>query len=68
LSKITNIYKTGREFISFYTAGNQNIGKNMESALTLEEAGNDLTEIGIPFLVTISENVVIQDDNAKALK
>ena len=68
MSKIANAFKNGKAFIGFLTAGDPSIEKTVEFILTMEEAGCDLIEIGIPFSDPMAEGVVIQDANVRALK
>lgn len=49
MSKIQNAFKDGKAFIGFLTAGDPSIEKSCEYILTMERAGADLVEIGIPF-------------------
>jgi tryptophan synthase alpha chain len=57
-----------KAFIAFLTGGDPNIETTEKLIYTLEEAGADLIEIGIPFSDPIAEGVVIQDANERALK
>lgn len=68
MSKIANAFKNGKAFIGFLTAGDPTIEKTVEFILTMEDAGCDLIEIGIPFSDPMAEGVVIQDANVRALK
>ena len=68
MSKIANAFKNGKAFIGFLTAGDPTIEKTIEYILTMEEAGCDLIEVGIPFSDPMAEGVVIQDANVRALK
>lgn len=67
MSKIENAFKNGTAFIGFLTAGDPNLEKTEEYILTMEEAGADLIEIGIPFSDPIAEGAVIQEANIRAL-
>lgn len=67
MSKIQNAFKDGKAFIGFLTAGDPSIEKSCEYILTMERAGADLVEIGIPFSDPIAEGVVIQEANIRAL-
>ena len=68
MSKIANAFKNGKAFIGFLTAGDPTIEKTVDFILTMEDAGCDLIEIGIPFSDPMAEGVVIQDANVRALK
>ena len=67
MSRIPNAFKNGKAFIAFLTAGDPNVEKTVEFVLTMEEAGCDLVEIGIPFSDPMAEGVVIQEANVRAL-
>lgn len=67
MSKIAEAFKQGKAFIGFLTAGDPSIEKSCEYILTMEKAGADLVEIGIPFSDPIAEGVVIQEANIRAL-
>lgn len=67
MSKIHNAFKDGKAFIGFLTAGDPSIEKSCEYILTMEKAGADLVEIGIPFSDPIAEGPVIQEANIRAL-
>ena len=68
MSKIANAFKDGKAFIAFLTGGDPTPEKTVEYILTMEKAGADLIEIGIPFSDPTAEGVVIQDANIRALK
>ena len=68
MSKIKNAFSNGKAFIAFLTAGDPFLKKTVDYILTMEEAGADLVEIGIPFSDPTAEGVVIQDANIRALK
>ena len=68
MSKIANAFKDGKAFIAFLTGGDPAPEKTVEYILTMEKAGADLIEIGIPFSDPTAEGVVIQDANIRALK
>lgn len=67
MSKIGNAFTNGKAFIGFLTAGDPSIEKSCEFIQTMEKAGADLVEIGIPFSDPIAEGVVIQEANIRAL-
>ena len=60
MSKIGNAFKNGKAFIGFLTAGDPSLDKTYEYIMTMEKAGADLIEIGIPFSDPIAEGIVIQ--------
>jgi tryptophan synthase alpha chain len=67
LSEITEAFKNGKAFIGFLTAGDPSKEKTIEYVLSMEKAGADIVEIGIPFSDPIAEGPVIQDANIRAL-
>ena len=68
MSKIADAFKNGKAFIPFITAGDPSLDKTEEFILTMERAGADLIEIGIPFSDPIAEGVVIQEADIRSLK
>ena len=68
MSKIGQAFKKGKAFIGFLTAGDPSMEKTYEYILTMEKAGADLIEIGIPFSDPIAEGIVIQEADLRALK
>lgn len=58
MSKIGNAFKNGKAFIGFLTAGDPSLDKTYEYIMTMEKAGADLIEIGIPFSDPIAEGIV----------
>ena len=67
MSKIGNAFQKGKAFIPFLTAGDPCLEKTKEYILTMEQAGADLVEIGIPFSDPIAEGPVIQEADLRAL-
>ena len=51
MSKIKDAFKDGKAFIPFITAGDPSLDKTKEFILTMEKAGADLIEVGIPFSI-----------------
>ena len=68
MSNIKKAFDHGKAFIGFVTAGDPSLEKTEEFVLTMEEAGCDLIELGIPFSDPIAEGPVIQEANIRALK
>ncbi len=68
MSKIGNAFENGKAFIGFLTAGDPLLDKTYEYIMTMEKAGADLIEIGIPFSDPIAEGIVIQEADLRALK
>ncbi len=67
MSRISDAFKNGKAFIPFITAGDPCLDKTEEFILTMEKAGADLIEIGIPFSDPIAEGVVIQEADIRSL-
>lgn len=68
MSKIGNAFQNGKAFIGFLTAGDPSLDKTYEYIMTMEKAGADLVEIGIPFSDPIAEGIVIQEADLRALQ
>lgn len=51
MSRIENAFKNGKAFIGFLTAGDPSLDKTEEFVLEMANAGADLIEIGVPFLI-----------------
>ncbi|MHB1314672.1 MAG: tryptophan synthase subunit alpha [Christensenellales bacterium] len=67
MSKIKNAFDHKKAFIGFLTAGDPSAQKTIEYILTMEQAGADLIEIGIPFSDPVAEGPTIQAANLRAL-
>lgn len=67
MSRIQNAFKNGKAFISFLTGGDPDIETTEKLIYTMEKAGADLIEIGVPFSDPIAEGPVIQEANERAL-
>lgn len=65
---IADAFRNGKAFIPFITAGDPGIAQTEEFILTMERAGADLIEIGIPFSDPIAEGVVIQEADLRSLE
>lgn len=65
--KIADAFKNGKAFIPFITAGDPDIESTKKYILTMEKAGADLIEIGIPFSDPIAEGIVIQEADLRSL-
>ncbi len=51
----------------FYTAGYPNLNDTIQIARSLEQAGADMIELGIPFSDPIADGPIIQQSNVKAI-
>lgn len=67
MSKIRQAFEHGKAFIPFITCGDPSIEVTEELVYTMEEAGADLIELGIPFSDPTAEGPVIQAANLRAL-
>lgn len=67
MSRIEHAFDNKKAFIAFLTGGDPSIEKTKEYIYTLEKAGADLIEIGIPFSDPIAEGPVIQEANIRSL-
>lgn len=56
-----------RAFIPYITAGDPDLQATYDVVLTLEEAGADLIELGVPFSDPIADGPVIQRATERAL-
>jgi tryptophan synthase alpha chain len=68
MNNIHSAFKNGKAFIAFLTGGDPSIAVSKELIGTMEKAGADLIEIGIPFSDPIAEGPVISEANIRALK
>ncbi len=68
MSNIENAFKNGKAFIPFITCGDPNLETTIKIVRTMQDAGADLIELGIPFSDPTAEGPVIQDANIRALK
>jgi len=68
MSNINKAFKNGKAFIGFLTAGDPDLNNTKECIFSMQKAGADLIEIGIPFSDPIAEGPVIQNANIRALK
>lgn len=67
MNRIKEAFKDQKAFIGFVTGGDPDLETTEKLIYTMEEAGADLIEIGIPFSDPIAEGVVIQNANERAL-
>ncbi|MBU3182238.1 tryptophan synthase subunit alpha [Clostridium psychrophilum] len=56
-----------KAFIPFITGGDPNLDTTLELVLTLEKAGADIVEIGIPYSDPMADGPVIQASSTRAL-
>ncbi|WFR55145.1 tryptophan synthase subunit alpha [Anaerocolumna sp. AGMB13025] len=67
MSRIKQAFENGKAFIAFVTGGDPDLETTEKLIYTMEAAGADLIEIGIPFSDPIAEGIVIQEANERAL-
>ncbi len=67
MSRIEYLFKKGKAFIPFITAGDPSPEITKELILMMAEEGAGLVEIGIPFSDPIAEGPVIQAADERAL-
>jgi len=59
--------KNEKAFIPFVTAGDPDLNTTLELVLTLEKAGADIVELGIPYSDPMADGPVIQASSTRAL-
>lgn len=64
---IKNVFREGKAFIPFITAGDPDADSTVKYVLAAAGAGADLIEIGIPFSDPTAEGPVIQEADCRAL-
>lgn len=64
---IARAFEGGKAFIPFITCGDPSLDVTEKIVYTMEEAGADLIELGIPFSDPTAEGPVIQAANVRAL-
>lgn len=67
MNKMEQVFKEGKTFIPFITAGDPSRDITEELVLMMAEEGAGLVEIGIPFSDPIAEGPVIQEADKRAL-
>ena len=68
ISRIKEAFQNKKAFIPFITCGDPSLEVTMEIVKTMEQAGADLIELGIPFSDPTAEGPVIQKANLRALQ
>lgn len=68
MNRIGNAFYNGKAFVAFITGGDPDLNTTEELIVSLEEAGADLIEIGVPFSDPVAEGKVIEAANERALK
>lgn len=67
MSRVQEAFSKGKAFIPFVTAGDPDLETTEKLIYTMEKAGADLIEIGIPFSDPTAEGPVIQEANERSL-
>ncbi len=67
MSKITEVFKKGKAFIPFVTAGDPCLEITEQLLVEMDKSGADIIEVGIPFSDPVAEGVVIQEADIRAL-
>lgn len=65
--RIADAFKKGKAFIPFLTGGDPDLDTTRVLLKTVQEAGADLVEIGVPFSDPIAEGPVIQEADERSL-
>ncbi len=69
MNRIKQLFQDKKDILSiYYTAGYPNLNDTVPILKTLEEAGADLVEIGIPFSDPLADGPTIQHSGETALK
>jgi tryptophan synthase alpha chain len=68
VSELFNNKKSDNKLSIYYTAGYPNLDSTLEVAESLEKAGVDFLEIGIPYSDPVADGPVIQESSGIALK
>jgi tryptophan synthase alpha chain len=69
MSRVSEIFKEAGDKLSiYYTAGYPNLDSTLEIAESLEKAGVDFLEVGIPYSDPVADGPVIQESSGIALK
>jgi len=66
-NRIKNAFEGKKAFIPFISAGDPDLESTEKFVYSLEKAGADLIELGIPFSDPIADGTVIQKANLRAL-
>ena len=68
MNRINRVFKKGKAFIGYLTAGQRGLDYTLQAALSLIDGGIDLLEIGVPFSDSIADGPVIQKAMNDAVK
>ncbi|MBK5253930.1 MAG: tryptophan synthase subunit alpha [Peptostreptococcaceae bacterium] len=67
MNRIEAVFKDGKAFIPFITAGDPSLDITEQLIYAMESAGADLIELGIPFSDPVAEGIVIQKADERSL-
>lgn len=67
MNKVEGAFANGKAFVAFLTAGDPTLDTTEQLILTMQEAGADLIEVGIPFSDPVAEGEAIQGADRRAL-
>ncbi|HPT76570.1 MAG: tryptophan synthase subunit alpha [Epulopiscium sp.] len=67
MSNIENVFKKGKAFITYITAGDPSMETTIKLVIEMAKAGADVIELGIPFSDPVAEGPVIEEAHARAL-
>lgn len=67
MNRIAGVFKKGKVFVTYLTAGQRGLDYSFKAALSLIEGGADLLEIGVPFSDPVADGPVIQKAMTGAL-
>lgn len=67
MNRVEQVFKNGKAFIPFITAGDPSLEITERLVYGMAEAGADLIELGIPFSDPVAEGPVIQAASSRAL-
>lgn len=68
MNRIAHAFEHGKPLIAFVTGGDPTIETTEKLILSMEQAGADIIEIGIPFSDPVAEGPVIQAASERALQ
>ncbi len=67
MNRIDAVFKNGKVFVAYLTAGHKGLDYSFQAALSLIAGGVDLLEIGVPFSDPVADGPVIQNAMNDAL-
>ena len=67
MNRFNQVFKKGKVFVAYITAGQRGLEYTEEAAQALIEGGVDILEIGVPFSDPIADGPTIQNAMSDAL-